>query len=42
MRKYTSPKTGVPLLVLQKKRGVGLRLHLFLEAELLELRVLAT
>jgi hypothetical protein len=39
MRKYKTPKTRVPLEVLQKKHGVGLQLHLFLGTEFLELKV---
>jgi hypothetical protein len=39
MRKYRSPKPGVPFEVLQKKHGVGPKLHLFLEAEFFELEV---
>ena len=39
MWKYKTPKTRVPLEVLQKKRGVGLQLHLFLRAEFVELKV---
>jgi hypothetical protein len=33
---------GVPLEVLQEKRGVGLQLHVFLRAEFVELDVFVT
>jgi hypothetical protein len=33
---------GVPLEVLQEKRGVGLQLHVFLGAEFVELDVFGT
>jgi hypothetical protein len=39
MRRYKSLNHGVPLEVIHKKCGVGFKLHLFLGAEFLELRV---
>jgi len=39
MRKCKTPKTRVPLEVLQKKCEVDLQLHLFLGAEFVELKV---
>jgi hypothetical protein len=39
MWEYKTPKTGVPLEVLQRKRGVGPQVHFFLGAEFVELRM---
>jgi hypothetical protein len=39
MRKCKTPKTRVPLEVLQEKHGVDLQLHFFLGTEFLELKV---